>query len=643
MFVSLRRAATVGVVAAFVGCFGAALHAQDPGFTDRWRSGTAVTVTGSLTTLIGDDFSTGRSSVHHVIRDERTGQSYQIHFDQDGQERLNGRRVVVRGRAHESDLYALAAQTTELTSSTTANLATMSASPSGDQRTLVIAADFRDAALPCTTGDLDAAMFSDPSGQSVDALYRSSSNGRVTFSGQVAGPFLLNANAADSCNLTGWADALDAQASATGVDVTAFPRRMYVLPATSCGAAGWGTVGGSPSRSWVLACGTRGVYPHEIGHNLGMDHASTPTSEYGDNTDPMSIASWMLHGVNAPHRHQLGWTAPETIRVVSESGLFEVSPLAGDPLVAVAPSMLLIRKPDTGDYYYVSYRTKVNGDQYIDGSYYSRLSIHRYSGDGSSTRTTLVAGLYDGESFVDSINGITVRQIAHDATRSVAQIDLTQTCVPQVPLVAATPVAQTGPAPATVAYQVTVTNTDSPACTARTFVVSEAVPTGWTASVSSSAPTLAPGQSTTVTATLGVPSTAAAASYVAEVVVGGGDISARTPMTYAVQPTGDTTPPAAPTRLTASVNSKRRQVQLSWLASSDNVGVVAYRISRNDVAIAEVASNGFTDTAWQAGAVNTYAIVARDAAGNLSPASNAVTVTMSSGTTSGGGGGGRKP
>ena len=123
-----------------------------------------------------------------------------------------------------------------------------------------------------------------------------------------------------------------------------------------------------------------------------------------------------------------------------------------------------------------------------------------------------------------------------------------------------------------------------------------------------------------------------------DVVVTAGDTVARTPLTYTVQALADTTPPSAPARLVVAANSKRRQMQLSWQASSDNIGVAAYRVARNGIPIAEVQSTEWVDSAWGTGATYTYAVVALDAAGNTSPSSNVVTVTLPSG-----GGGGKKP
>ena len=45
----------------------------------------------------------------------------------------------------------------------------------GDQRTLVMLANFRDAAVSCTADAINNAMFADPTGLSVNELYRASS------------------------------------------------------------------------------------------------------------------------------------------------------------------------------------------------------------------------------------------------------------------------------------------------------------------------------------------------------------------------------------------------------------------------------------------------------------------------------------
>jgi chitodextrinase len=88
----------------------------------------------------------------------------------------------------------------------------------------------------------------------------------------------------------------------------------------------------------------------------------------------------------------------------------------------------------------------------------------------------------------------------------------------------------------------------------------------------------------------------------------------------------DTSPPTAPTNLTATTPLGR--VDLSWQASTDNVGVAGYDVLRNGTVLATTGSvTSYTDTTAAPSTTYTYQVRARDAAGNLSPLSNSVSVT----------------
>jgi glucose/arabinose dehydrogenase len=87
----------------------------------------------------------------------------------------------------------------------------------------------------------------------------------------------------------------------------------------------------------------------------------------------------------------------------------------------------------------------------------------------------------------------------------------------------------------------------------------------------------------------------------------------------------DTTPPAAPAQLTGSVSGT--SVTLSWNASTDNVGVTGYDVLRGGAKAGTATGTTFVDSGLAASTSYTYAVVARDAQGNVSPASNALTLT----------------
>ncbi|HZX97342.1 MAG TPA: galactose oxidase-like domain-containing protein [Myxococcales bacterium] len=104
----------------------------------------------------------------------------------------------------------------------------------------------------------------------------------------------------------------------------------------------------------------------------------------------------------------------------------------------------------------------------------------------------------------------------------------------------------------------------------------------------------------------------------------------------ALPPPPDTQPPTAPTGLAASAFSSTR-VDLSWAASTDNVGVIGYIIEGCTGAgctvfaqIGTSAATSFSNTGLTAGTSYSYRVRATDAAGNLSAASGAATATTPS-------------
>ncbi|MEU7723355.1 cellulase family glycosylhydrolase [Streptomyces tibetensis] len=97
---------------------------------------------------------------------------------------------------------------------------------------------------------------------------------------------------------------------------------------------------------------------------------------------------------------------------------------------------------------------------------------------------------------------------------------------------------------------------------------------------------------------------------------------------------GDTTPPTAPGTPTASgVTSS--SATLTWAAASDATGVTGYDVVRvsggSESAVTSTAKTTATLTGLSPATSHTFAVYARDAAGNRSPRSGTVTVTTPSG------------
>src|SRR5204862_213643 len=85
-----------------------------------------------------------------------------------------------------------------------------------------------------------------------------------------------------------------------------------------------------------------------------------------------------------------------------------------------------------------------------------------------------------------------------------------------------------------------------------------------------------------------------------------------------------------PIGLTAAVagSSNPSGANLSWSASTDNVGVTGYIVRRNGVQVATPVTTSFADTGLSAATTYSYTVAARDAAGNISPDSTSVSITI---------------
>jgi len=99
-------------------------------------------------------------------------------------------------------------------------------------------------------------------------------------------------------------------------------------------------------------------------------------------------------------------------------------------------------------------------------------------------------------------------------------------------------------------------------------------------------------------------------------------------VTVQVSSGADTQPPTVPTLLSATAVSAT-EVDLTWTASTDNVGVAGYQIIRNGSPLSYFPGTPLTyaDTTVSAATGYTYTVNAYDAAGNHSASSNALQVT----------------
>ena len=96
----------------------------------------------------------------------------------------------------------------------------------------------------------------------------------------------------------------------------------------------------------------------------------------------------------------------------------------------------------------------------------------------------------------------------------------------------------------------------------------------------------------------------------------------------------DATAPSVPQSLSASAVSSSG-INLSWTASTDNVGVTGYKIYRANTQIGTSATNSYSDSGLTASTAYSYTVSAYDAAGNNSAQSasaSATTLALGSGS-----------
>jgi hypothetical protein len=324
-----------------------ASHVPDPGELLEVRG----EWTGPLETTVADDFQHHRSK---TLRTIRVGQRDVKLFWDSPQASVCSPSVTVRGIRLGDRIAADSGDTSPGNSCPT----------TGDLKTAVLLLSYP--STPVTEGYTQSyvkSVFFGPA-PSVSDYWRQGSYGSVIPSGDVFGPFTLDADY--TCSQTGAILQSAIAAADSMVDFTAYQRIALILPVTLspyCGWLGLAQVGCttqvSPGKgnftasvSWIVAVslgpnifgdlgGLLATAVHEGGHNFGLQHSSSldydtvpagppgtdgVPSEYGNNftfmgTDPGDF--------DAPHKNMLGWLNRGTGWLqVQSGGTWTLAPLS---------------------------------------------------------------------------------------------------------------------------------------------------------------------------------------------------------------------------------------------------------------------------------------------------------------------------
>jgi hypothetical protein len=190
--------------------------------------------------------------------------------------------------------------------------------------------------------------------------------GRDRADGDVYGWYTIGASTS-GCDIDAWSAEARAVAMAAGADLSGYDHILYVFPRRSgCGWTGQGEMPGD--ESWINGDIAVRVVAHELGHNLGVHHASSlrcwdsagtrvaisgncSRSEYGDPFDVMGTGSRRSSGWRL---QQLGFLRPWNLQTASAGGSYTVT-----STISQSGGTQLLRVPriGTNEWYYVDFRT----------------------------------------------------------------------------------------------------------------------------------------------------------------------------------------------------------------------------------------------------------------------------------------------
>ena len=423
---------------------------------------------------------------------------------------LTGARVRVKGMRLDSSLAAEGSSTGSVEA-----LVTVAPNTFGAQKTLVILVNFADKATqPFTLETVRTMTFG-----TVNAYYKNNSYGQTSLTGHAVGWYTL-ALSSTVCDPSGLRTKALQAATAAGINVSAYNRRIFAFPRNACAWSGLGSVGGNPSYALINGGYSLRTVAHELGHNFGLYHSRSldcgvtvtgticKIGEYGDVFDILGGSS--SGHFNAFQKERLGWLdygGSPPLTTVTGSGTYSIGAL--EPLGIQPRALKVLKSTDTAGrstFYYMEYRQGVPGGVIFHTGTNGVAKSSNLLDMTPGTLSWLDSPLAIGKTFHDTELGLTVSPLSGDGARASVSVTVgTPSCVRSTPTMTVSPSSQWKYAGSTATYTATLTNNDNAGCAPTTYSMRAYAPAGWTAVFSKLTPSVAPGTSVSTSMSLKSP------------------------------------------------------------------------------------------------------------------------------------------